>query len=139
MRRELEELLLAKYPVLFKGRLDRNSCMYRGIECGDGWFNLIDLASKEIENEISSLTKEEQEQFCYSQIKEKFGVLVLYLEKYNATLSNITSKYTSLSCETCMHCGKHSGPTPFQASRFNNYIMTLCDSCSVKEKERRFK
>lgn len=135
MRKELEELLLAKYPILFKGRLDRNSCMHRGIECGDGWFNLIDLASKEIEEEISSLTKEDQEQFRYSQIKEKFGILVIYLEKYTDALSNIVSKYTSLSCETCMHCGKHSGPTPFKASKINNYIMTLCNSCYKKEKE----
>jgi len=44
MRKELDEALCAKYPLVFK---DRNENMQRtamcwGFECGDGWYNIID-------------------------------------------------------------------------------------------------
>jgi len=44
MRRELDEALCAKYPLIFK---DRNApmtdtAMCWGICTGDGWYNIID-------------------------------------------------------------------------------------------------
>jgi hypothetical protein len=44
MRKELDEALCARYPLVFK---DRNENMQRtamcwGFECGDGWYNIID-------------------------------------------------------------------------------------------------
>lgn len=45
MRKELDEALCAKYPLIFA---DRNkpmteTAMCWGFECGDGWYNLIDV------------------------------------------------------------------------------------------------
>jgi len=45
MRKELDEALCAKYPMIFK---DRNAnmqvtAMCWGLECGDGWYNIIDV------------------------------------------------------------------------------------------------
>ena len=40
MRKELDEALCAKYPMIFK---DRNANMRWGLECGDGWYNIIDV------------------------------------------------------------------------------------------------
>ena len=44
MKQELDELLCAKYPLIFK---DRNAPMTQtamcwGLDCGDGWFTIID-------------------------------------------------------------------------------------------------
>jgi hypothetical protein len=44
MKRELDEALCAKYPLIFK---DRNASMQVtamcwGLECGNGWYNIID-------------------------------------------------------------------------------------------------
>lgn len=44
MRKELDELLCTTYPEIFKNRNNRGSrspIMF-GIECGSGWYNLID-------------------------------------------------------------------------------------------------
>ena len=45
MRRELDEALCAKYPLIFKDRNAdmRTTAMCWGLECGDGWYNLIDV------------------------------------------------------------------------------------------------
>ena len=45
MRRELDESLCAKYPLIFKDRNAdmRTTAMCWGLECGDGWYNIIDV------------------------------------------------------------------------------------------------
>jgi hypothetical protein len=45
MRRELDEALCAKYPLVFKDRNEnmQNTAMCWGFECGDGWYNIIDV------------------------------------------------------------------------------------------------
>jgi len=61
MKQELEQQLINNYPKLFKQTklLPTQSCMYFGIECGSGWFNIIDracwLIQKHIDQTRSSL------------------------------------------------------------------------------------
>jgi len=45
MRKELDEALCAKYPLIFKDRHAdmRTTAMCWGLECGDGWYNIIDV------------------------------------------------------------------------------------------------
>ena len=45
MRKELDEALVAKYPQIFKNRFGdpRETLMCFGFECGDGWYNIIDV------------------------------------------------------------------------------------------------
>ena len=45
MRRELDEQLCARYPLIFKDRNEnmQNTAMCWGLECGDGWYNIIDV------------------------------------------------------------------------------------------------
>lgn len=45
MRKELDEALCAKYPLIFKDRNAdmRTTAMCWGLECGDGWYNIIDI------------------------------------------------------------------------------------------------
>jgi hypothetical protein len=44
MKRELDEALCAKYPLIFKDRNAdmRTTAMCWGLECGNGWYNIID-------------------------------------------------------------------------------------------------
>ena len=44
MRRELDEALCAKYPLIFKDRHEnmQHTAMCWGFCCGDGWYNIID-------------------------------------------------------------------------------------------------
>jgi len=45
MRKELDEALVAKYPLIFKDRNGdmRTTAMCWGFEVGDGWYNIIDI------------------------------------------------------------------------------------------------
>jgi hypothetical protein len=67
MRRELDEALCAKYPLVFK---DRNENMQRtamcwGFECGDGWYNIIDTLCGLLTSDYR------QAQSRYESIKDK--------------------------------------------------------------------
>jgi len=44
MRKELDEALCARYPLVFRDRNGdmRTTAMCWGLECGDGWYNIID-------------------------------------------------------------------------------------------------
>jgi hypothetical protein len=45
MRKELDEALCAKYPLIFRDRRANMqvTAMCWGFECGDGWYNIIDV------------------------------------------------------------------------------------------------
>jgi hypothetical protein len=45
MRKELDEALCAKYPLIFRDRHENMqvTAMCWGFECGDGWYNIIDI------------------------------------------------------------------------------------------------
>lgn len=61
MKQELDELLCSKYPLIFKGRQGdpKDTLMCFGFECGDGWFNIIDVLCGLLYSE-------------YSQAKERY-------------------------------------------------------------------
>jgi len=44
VRKELDETLCARYPLIFKDRNENmmHTAMCWGFECGDGWYNIID-------------------------------------------------------------------------------------------------
>jgi hypothetical protein len=57
MREELDKLLCEKYPEIFR---DRNAsmnqtCMCWGFNCGDGWFNIIDMLCANIQSHIANV------------------------------------------------------------------------------------
>lgn len=45
MKKELDETLCAKYPLIFRDRNENMqvTAMCWGFECGDGWYNIIDI------------------------------------------------------------------------------------------------
>jgi hypothetical protein len=62
MRKELDELLCAKYPKIFR---DRNApmnqtCMCWGFDCGDGWFNIIDRLCANIQSHIANVEQQRE-------------------------------------------------------------------------------
>jgi hypothetical protein len=69
MKRELDEALCAKYPLIFKHRNAdmRTTAMCWGLECGDGWYNIIDVLCGLLTSEYR------QAQSRYEFIKDKLG------------------------------------------------------------------
>ena len=129
VKKELDDQLCQKFPNLYR---DRNkhpveSPMHWGFECGDGWFKLIYDLSEELEAEILKLPESERENYCASQVKEKYGTLRFYMTKDTPKMREIIIKYENISAETCERCGS-SGTT-----RGQDWYVTLCDSCFMQK------
>lgn len=54
MRKELDEKLCEKYPLIFRDRKGDMSktCMVWGMCCGDGWYNILDAMCANIQGHI---------------------------------------------------------------------------------------
>ena len=69
MRKELDEALCAKYPLIFRDRNEnmQNTAMCWGFECGDGWYNIIDILCGKLGSEYYSAKSR------YDFIKDRAG------------------------------------------------------------------
>ena len=69
MRKELDEALVAKYPLIFRDRNGdmRTTLMCWGFECGDGWYNIIDVLCGKLSSEYMSAKSR------YDFIKDRVG------------------------------------------------------------------
>mgnify|MGYP001592754893 CR=1 FL=1 len=121
MKKELEEALYKKYPSLFqqKDLPMSHTCMCWGIDCGDGWYELIDKTCAE----IMAVCPEAQ----MEQVKEKFGGLRLYLLGNDAA-TKIAWDACPKSLKICETCGK-SGKTTTEG-----WIRTECKKCQKERK-----
>lgn len=86
MDERLQKKLVERYPKIFRdyGGDMRYTCMAWGIECGDGWFELLNNMC----HDITKLGKGKDIQVIAHQVKEKFGSLRFYY--------GIESEYTIL-------------------------------------------
>jgi hypothetical protein len=60
MKKELDEALCAKYPKIFKYRHApmTHTAMCWGFDCGDGWYNIIDVLCSNIQHHVDQKRKE---------------------------------------------------------------------------------
>lgn len=127
MRKELQDKLFKKYKFLEKSAEAGTMFSACGIECGDGWFDLIDHLFAEME-EISL-------EILITQMKSKFASLDLNfncgtdLEKF-ISLSVIVDEYTEKSKWICENCGK-----PGSLRSIRGWLKTLCDKDYRKEED----
>jgi len=95
MKDELTQKLAQKYPTIFTelGSTPQQSCMAFGIECGDGWYDLLDVLCESLTYlyETGSIGGDQRyapmdpPKVIATQIKEKFGTLRFY---YRLSLSD---------------------------------------------------
>jgi hypothetical protein len=89
MTKELEQKLVAAYPENFGnyGKPPMESCMSWGLECGDGWYGIVDDLCYALNNSRwstyekgrdGSYIKITMPRVVFTQIKEKFGTLTIY-------------------------------------------------------------
>ena len=102
MSPELDDLLCARYPVLFRDRHAdmRESGMCWGFSCGDGWYTLIDTLSGELQRHAEATDTP----ITAVQVKEKFGTLRMYVrptDDYIQALQEIADYFSAEICELC--------------------------------------
>ena len=93
-----------------------------GVECGKGWYKLIQPVVDYINEYNKNKTKEEQIQIL--QIKEKWGYLNLYLNYYADDLHDKILEISNKSRSICEMCGK-----PAKSFSKHGWVYTLCDEC----------
>ena len=125
---EKQKALIDKYPKLFRqvGLPPTVSCMAWGIECGEGWYPIIDKLS-------AKLIEMYGDKIEYAQIKEKFGTMRVYVDLLDKDIKlmdvfGIISEYEAMSGIICERCGK-----PASIRSIRGWLCTLCDE-HFKEK-----
>lgn len=123
MRKELDDLLCQRYPDIFRQRDDISptSCMYRGFECADGWFDLIDqlciqLTEKMATGEIPPIVA--------TQVKEKLGTLRFRTLGIGNEISQALIRAAEDESERiCEVCGNTGLPSPkFFGARCSDHV-----------------
>ncbi len=106
-----------------------------GVECGDGWFSLIDRLSHDCENEIErliSLGVPKERWPRVAQIKEKFGSLRFYIRDSlpDELREQILKASEEESRRTCEQCGAPKKSWQSESWR------TCCDDCAAKSADK---
>jgi len=126
--------LVEKYPKLFVKKDDPRSRISDGIECGDGWYLLIDTLCGCIQKRVDWRQKgspEENLQPTISLIKEKFGGLRFHLDGGDEYVNGLVTMAESMSYKTCESCGNTG------EKKGTGWVFTRCDSCWKKREEKR--
>jgi RNase P subunit RPR2 len=157
MKKELQEQLKEKYQILYpefdSTKRFNEPILDRGIECGDGWFSLLDdlmswIKFQHLTNGYPKIT--------IVQIKEKFGYLSFYYDnpkfddvvwsswkaklpedelkrQFTRTISEIRgaiSFASSISNTICEKCGSNKNVSRIKG----NWIRYYCEDCRIEDK-----
>ena len=101
--------LFGRYPQIFAERAlpDTETAMCRGIECGDGWFHLIDALCARLQWDTDH---EDGPQAVATQVKEKFGTLRFRVRGATERQHGMLDLATELSGRICDQCGAPGVP-----------------------------
>lgn len=95
-----------------------------GVECGDGWKELI----KPLFDWIENYNKEHEDQIEIQQVKEKFGGLRFYVSHEPDELSRMILKAEGDSYGICEVCG-----SKIDVGHTQGWIKTICRKCIQDE------
>jgi hypothetical protein len=139
MKTELENKLFDTYPEIFKDKdlPMAQTCMCWGIECNDGWFELLDDLCKK----VTCISKHTGIIMKAQQVKEKYGTLRFYfmtdvedkkvpdedLSIFCNIIDSLVDSAEVKSGSTCQDCGSMWGKL-----RGTGWVVTLCDACDEK-------
>lgn len=123
MRKELLEQLIERFPYI-QNKENIGLQWGTGVDCGDGWYNLINELLEKIE-EIYKINNKDIKDFKILHIKEKFGELRVYVSTEFLEVHRLITEYENLSAKICENCGK-------EGNLYNKkgYLLTLCGKCS---------
>jgi NADH pyrophosphatase NudC (nudix superfamily) len=152
MDQELQNELFNKYPNLFsnKDKGIKSSPMSFGIECGNGWFDIISplccmikqhehsirwrqewkqKQSSEVQKDFNVSVEGDEPEYLpvkFDQVKEKYGGLRVYFTGGDEYVEGLVSMAESFSYKICEVCGDRGKPNE------GGWISTLCDNCRNK-------
>ncbi len=114
----------SKYPSLF-----RNNSPRYGFSPEEGWKDILDKL-------FSELVKSKKD-FVLSQVKEKFGLLRVYIDPISDDETDLSEEqsiiyeYEVLSSKVCGNCGQQREEKV--TFNHNGWIKSLCSECRKKD------
>lgn len=146
MNKELQDKLMEKYPKIFYKGIDSNktvTCMYLGIECHNGWYDLLDALCFNIQEHCNNenlryIPETDKYEFVVegdsnyvqviaAQVKEKMGTLRFYVDGGDKTTEGMIRMAESMSSRLCELCG-----SPATTNRNSGWLHTTCTACDLK-------
>ncbi len=124
MKKELEQQLKNKYPRLYSNLNDVNTGepINYGIQCGDGWHQLIDELSAKLESIITNIGPECDIRAL--QCKQKWSTLRYYISgPYVKEMHDLISNTEAASGKICEECGAEG------SLKGNSWYKILCNKC----------
>ena len=145
MNEKLQSDLVKAYPNIFKniGGDKTVTCMHWGIECNDGWYDLIYCLCHSIQrhcqiqntryihatDKYEFLVEGDPEyvQVVAAQVKEKLGTLRFYVDGGDAATGAMIQMAETMSERICELCG-----SPAKTNRESGWLHTTCDACNKR-------
>ena len=105
MTPELDALMCQRHPQLFQHRhAHPQACpMGWGLQCGDGWFDLIDTLCECLQQETGHA---DATQAVAMQVKQKWGRLRFVVEPASDRQQAMIDLAEALSARLCEQCGR---------------------------------
>ena len=145
MNERLQSDLVKAHPKIFKniGGDPMVTCMADGIQCNDGWYDLLDTLCHtmqrhcDVEN-TRYITETDKYEFVVegapeyvqvvaAQVKEKLGTLRFYVDGGDTTTEAMIELAEAMSGRVCELCG-----SPAKTSRDSGWLHTTCDACNKR-------
>ena len=140
--------LIEKYPKIFNVNPGTESIPFHmfGIECGIGWYNIINALCFQIQDHIDWQNSQRElllkdnpynikipheiRQVIVTQIKEKYGTLRFYYDGGDERIHGMTRMAEAMSAVTCEECGAPG------KIRGHGWYYTACDEhTKVEDRE----
>ena len=123
MKKELQNKLFNKYPKIFRQKdlPMTETCMCWGIECGDGWYDILDRLCQRIQDYVDKTGCPQVEA---TQVKEKFGTLRFYTQGGDETTESFIDEAEEETEHICELCGSKEDIQPTKG-----WIHYLCPKC----------
>ncbi len=134
MRSNLQNFLYEKYPALFRQKdlPMSETCMCWGINCGDGWYGLVNRTCAKIQ----AYCEEQKIKVEFVQVKQKFGGLRIYfdmvgdyLDYHQNSVQEIVTDAEKASFNTCEVCGSTEG---VRIDDSTGWLQPMCYFCDTK-------
>lgn len=121
MNKELESVLVATYPTIYRKLAPRFAGGSR-FECDDGWYRIIDALSRKLEGEAHTSA------LLALEVREKLGSL-RFIVRGDVTneVDSWLAAATRLSQVTCERC---SQPATLRGHK-DGRVRTLCPACAT--------
>ncbi|MCB6182649.1 hypothetical protein LIN78_03665 [Leeia sp. TBRC 13508] len=109
MKQYLQDAILYKYKLCFRGQEAMKELFHHGIECGDGWYQLIDDACLQIEAYLEQMfdARPDVKTPRITRIWQENDRLKIRITPRNAYLDLLAKQYSEQSKFVCEGCGSY--------------------------------